>query len=809
MPEVRKKYPFDKIEPKWRRYWAEHKTFAAREDSSKKKLYVLDMFPYPSGAGLHVGHPEGYTATDIYCRFQRMRGFNVLHPMGWDAFGLPAEQYAIKTGTHPAVTTKENVDTFRRQIQMLGFSYDWDREVDTTDPDYFKWTQWIFLQLYKTGLAYEAEIPVWWCEGCKSVLANEEVNADGTCKEKGHNDVYRRPLRQWILKITAYADRLLEDLKLVDWPVSIKEMQRNWIGRSEGAEVDFKTENGETIRVFTTRPDTLFGATYMVLAPEHPLVDKVTTPAQRTAVEAYRAEAARKSELERAALEKDKTGVFTGGYAINPVNNEKIPIWVADYVMMGYGTGAIMAVPAHDTRDLEFAHRFKLPVRVVVQPPSGEAEGFVGDGISVNSGLITGLPTPEAKKKIAAWLEEKRLGKATVNYKLRDWLFSRQRYWGEPIPIVHCEKHGTVPVPESELPLRLPEMKDYTPTGNAEPPLAKATDWVNTKCPQCGGPAKRETNTMPQWAGSCWYYLRYIDPKNDRAFVAKDKEKYWMPVDLYVGGAEHAVLHLLYSRFWHKVLFDLGHVSTPEPFMKLVNQGMILGEDGQKMSKARGNVINPDDVVHEYGADTLRVFEMFMGPLDMVKPWSTRSAEGVYRFLGRAWRLFCDEDGKLIVDESEPDTRLVNALHQTIKKVGDDTETLNFNTAIAQMMIFVNEVTAQEARPRRLLEPFALVLAPYAPHLAEELWEKLGHKQTLAYEPSPKYDAASLKEDTVTIVLQVNGKLRDRIEVPVQSSREELERLARENARVKIQIAGKAVQKVVVVPGKLVNIVAV
>ncbi|HUK83763.1 MAG TPA: leucine--tRNA ligase [Verrucomicrobiae bacterium] len=809
MPEVRKKYPFNKIEPKWQRYWAEHKTFAAREDSSKKKLYVLDMFPYPSGAGLHVGHPEGYTATDIYCRFQRMRGFNVLHPMGWDAFGLPAEQYAIKTGTHPAVTTKENVDTFRRQIQMLGFSYDWDREVDTTDPNYFKWTQWIFLQLYNKGLAYEAEIPVWWCDGCRSVLANEEVNADGTCREKGHKDVYRRPLRQWILKITAYAERLLDDLELVDWPESIKEMQRNWIGRSEGAEVDFKTEIGETIRVFTTRPDTLFGATYMVLAPEHSLVDKVTTPELRKAVEAYRAEAARKSELERAALEKEKTGVFTGGYAINPVNNEKIPIWVADYVMMGYGTGAIMAVPAHDTRDLEFARKFNLPVRVVVQPPAGtEPEGFVGDGVSVNSCIINGLATPEAKKRITTWLEEKRLGKATVNYKLRDWLFSRQRYWGEPIPIVHCEKHGTVPVPESELPLRLPEMKDYTPTGSAEPPLAKATDWVNTKCPQCGGPAKRETNTMPQWAGSCWYYLRYIDPTNDRASVARDKEKYWMPVDLYVGGAEHAVLHLLYSRFWHKVLFDLGHVSTPEPFMRLVNQGMILGEDSQKMSKSRGNVIPVDVPVKEFGAETLRVFEMFMGPLDMVKPWSTRGAEGVYRFLGRVWRLFCDEDGKLIVDDSEPDTKLLKVLHQTIKKVGNDTESLNFNTAIAQMMIFVNEVTAQDARPRKLLEPFVLVLAPYAPHLAEELWEKLGHKQSLAYEPWPKHDNELLKEETVTIVLQVNGKLRDRVDAAADASQAELENLALANDRVKQSLAGKQIKKVIVVPGKLVNIVA-
>ena len=810
MPELRKKYPFDKIEPKWQRYWAEHKTFAAHEDTAKKKLYVLDMFPYPSGAGLHVGHPEGYTATDIYCRFQRMRGFNVLHPMGWDAFGLPAEQYAIDTGTHPSATTKNNVNNFRRQIQMLGFSYDWDREVDTTDPEYFKWTQWIFLQLFKKGLAYESEVPVWWCEGCKAVLANEEVNADGTCDRKGHKNVYRRPLRQWILRITKYAERLLKDLELVNWPDSIKEQQRNWIGRSEGASVQFKVHGSElTIDIFTTRPDTLFGATYMVLSPEHPLVDKVTAPEQRPAVDAYRTQAARKSELERTALEKEKTGVFTVGYAINPVNNEKIPIWVADYVMMGYGTGAIMAVPAHDTRDFEFAKKFGLEIRVVVQPPEGvDPHGFTGDGVSVNSGLITGLPTSEAKKKITTWLEEKGLGKAMVQYKLRDWLFSRQRYWGEPIPIVHCDKHGAVALPESDLPLKLPEMKDYTPTGNAEPPLAKATDWVNTKCPQCDGPAKRETNTMPQWAGSCWYYLRYIDPKNDSAFVAKDKEQYWMPVDLYIGGAEHAVLHLLYSRFWHKVLFDLGHVSTPEPFMRLINQGMILGEDGRKMSKSWGNVINPDDVVRDCGADSLRMYEMFMGPLDATKPWSTQGLEGVYRFLGRVWRLFCDEDGKLLVDDSAPAAPLLKALHQTIKKVGEDTDTLAFNTAISQMMIFVNEVTAQEKRPRSLLEPFVLILAPYAPHLAEELWEKLGHKQSLAYETWPQYDVSLLKEDTVTIVLQVNGKLRDRADAPAQSSAADLERLALANDRVKEHLAGKQVKRVIVVPGKLVNVVA-
>jgi leucyl-tRNA synthetase len=826
MPEIRKKYPFDKIEPKWQRHWLEQKTFRATENPAKKKLYVLDMFPYPSGAGLHVGHPEGYTATDIFCRFQRMRGHNVLHPMGWDAFGLPAEQYAIETGTHPAKTTAKNIETFRRQIQMLGFSYDWEREIETTDPNYYKWTQWIFLQLYKKGLAYEAEVPVWWCDGCKAVLANEEIRADGSCERAGHADVYRRPLRQWILKITAYAERLLNDLELVDWPESIKEMQRNWIGKSEGANVDFKIQDSEDrITVFTTRPDTLFGATYMVLAPEHPLVDKVTTPEQRRAVEKYRDDAAKKSELERTALEKEKTGVFTGGYAINPVNDKKIPIWIADYVLMGYGTGAIMAVPAHDDRDFEFAKKFGLPIievvrrsewysrqsvgDVAIENRSYEAkEAFTGDGININSGIITGLPTPEAKKKITAWLEERGLGKFAVNYKLRDWLFSRQRYWGEPIPIVHCENCGTVAVPEEQLPLMLPEMRDYTPTGSAEPPLAKAEDWVNTKCPNCSAPAKRETNTMPQWAGSCWYYLRYLDPKNSENFCAQDKEKYWMPVDLYVGGAEHAVLHLLYARFWHKVLYDLGHVSTPEPFMKLVNQGMILGEDGQKMSKSRGNVINPDDVVREFGADTFRMYEMFMGPLEAVKPWSTQGLEGVYRFLGRVWRLFCNEDGNLVVDDTEPDAKLVRSLHQTIKKVTEDTEKLAFNTAISAMMIFVNDVTAQDARPRKLLEPFVLILSPYAPHLAEELWEKLGHKQSLAYESWPKYDEALLKQETVTVILQVNGKLRDRIDVPADISKEELEKRALENARVKEFVAGKQIKKIVVVPGKLVNIAA-
>jgi leucyl-tRNA synthetase len=794
------------------------------------------MFPYPSGAGLHVGHPEGYTATDILARYKRMRGFNVLHPMGWDAFGLPAEQYAIDTGTHPAVKTQENINTFRRQIQLLGFSYDWDRELDTTDPEYYRWTQWIFLQLYNKGLAYQAEVPVWWCDGCKAVLANEEVKNDGTCERKGHPNVVRRPLRQWLLRITAYAERLLKDLELVEWPASTKEQQINWIGRSEGATVKFAVHGSQfSVEVFTTRPDTLFGATYMVLAPEHPLVEKITAAEQRLAVEKYRAEAARKSELERTALEKEKTGVFTGSYAINPVNEEKIPIWIADYVMMGYGTGAIMAVPAHDTRDLEFARKFGLAVRVVVNPTDPtDPIGFVGDGVSVNSGLITGLPTPEAKRKITAWLEERGLGKATVNYKLRDWLFSRQRYWGEPIPIVHCAKCGTVPVPESELPLRLPELKDYSPTGNAEPPLAKATDWVNTNCPKCRGAAQRETNTMPQWAGSCWYYLRYIDPKNPAAIVAKEKERYWQPVDLYVGGAEHAVLHLLYSRFWHKVLFDLGHVSTPEPFRKLIHQGMILGEDNAKMSKSRGNVINPDEVVAEYGADAFRLYEMFMGPLEMVKPWSTQGVKGVYGFLGRVWRLFVDEQSdRQYQDEVTAGTRRpedlsclkvagsiqniaptaeqLKLLHGTIKKVTQDLDAMAFNVGIAHMMEFVNDTMklAQAGQPlsKSVLEQFVLVLSPFAPHLAEELWRLLGHASTLAYEPWPAWNETHLVEDTIEIVVQVNGKVRDRVSVPAAADEETVKAQALASEKVKTAMAGKPPKKVIVIPKKLVNVV--
>ncbi len=810
-----KAYPFDEIEKKWQAYWLTHKTFRSPDPDEcspqKPKYYVLDMFPYPSGSGLHVGHPEGYTATDIIARYKRMRGFNVLHPMGWDAFGLPAEQYAIETGTHPSITTKKNVETFRRQIQMLGFSYDWDREVDTTDPDYFKWTQWIFLQLYKKGLAYEAEIPVWWCEGCKAVLANEEVRSDGTCDRKGHKDVFRRPLRQWVLKITAYAERLLEDLKYVDWSEAIKEMQRNWIGRSEGAEVQFKiADSNLEVKVFTTRPDTLFGATYMVLAPEHPLVEKITSPQCRAQVEKYRQESSRKSELERAQLEKDKTGAFTGAYAINPVNDSKIPVWIADYVMMGYGTGAIMAVPAHDTRDFEFATRFNLPVIQVVQPddPDTEWRGFVGEGTSVNSTgpdvSITGLPTAEAKKKITDWLAAKGLGKASVQYKLRDWLFSRQRYWGEPIPLIHCAQCGIVPVPENELPLRLPEMTDYTPTGSAEPPLAKVRDWVQCKCPKCGAVANRETNTMPQWAGSCWYYLRYIDPKNPDAVVDKKKEQYWMPVDLYVGGAEHAVLHLLYSRFWHKVLFDLGFVSTPEPFRKLVNQGMILGEDNQKMSKSRGNVINPDDVVRQYGADSFRLYEMFMGPLEMTKPWATSGVEGVYRFLGKVWRLFMDKDGNLhpnIQSRASSQTEL-RALHQAIRKVTEDLESLRFNTSISALMIFVNEISAHPDHSREVLEKFLLLLSVFAPHLSEELWQKMGHSGSLAYEPWPEYDDQYLAQSEYEMAILVAGKVRAKMMVSAELGQEEIRKKVLEQPRVREIVGEKKIIKMIVVPGR-------
>ena len=805
------KYPFESIEKKWQKRWEEGKTFAAKEDPSipkEKRRYVLDMFPYPSGAGLHVGHPEGYTATDIYCRFLRMNGYNVLHPMGFDAFGLPAENYAIQTGTHPEVTTMANVERFRTQIKSLGFSYDWDREVSTCLPDYYKWTQWIFLQLFNLGLAYETEMPINWCPSCKTGLANEEVK-DGLC-DRCHTKVTRKRIRQWVLKITAYADRLLEGLDTLDWPEPIKIQQRNWIGRSEGASVHFDlVGHKEKLEIYTTRPDTLFGATYMVLSPEHPFVERITTPGQKAAVDAYVEAAARKSDLERTDLAKDKTGVFTGAYAINPVNSAKIPVWISDYVLISYGTGAIMAVPAHDERDWDFAKVFGLPIIQVVAA-AGEAGPFdrepaectAADGFAVNSGAFTGLPTPEAIKRITAWLEERGIGKKAVNYKLRDWLFSRQRYWGEPIPVVHCEKCGIVPLDEKDLPLLLPDVKSYTPTGTGESPLANIPEWVNTTCPRCGGPAKRETNTMPQWAGSCWYYLRFLDPKNDKAFVDPKIEHYWMPVDLYVGGAEHAVLHLLYSRFWHKVLYDAGVVSTDEPFQRLVNQGMILGEDNQKMSKSRGNVVNPDDIVAEFGADTMRVYEMFMGPLQVSKPWSTAGLVGVSRFLERAWAT----SEKPISDEA-PSAELLKLLHKTVKKVTMDTDTLNFNTAISQMMIYLNDVSKLDQVPRSLWEPFVLMVAPYAPHLGEEMWERLGHKGSLARAAWPLYDEALTLDEQKEVVVQVNGKIRERLMVAAGTDEASLKAAALALPKVIEWVGGKEVAKVIVVKDKLVNIV--
>ncbi|HYH63771.1 MAG TPA: leucine--tRNA ligase [Urbifossiella sp.] len=864
------------IERRWQQYWLTNKTFRTPDPgepaaAGKPKYYVLDMFPYPSGAGLHVGHPEGYTATDILSRFKRMRGFHVLHPMGWDAYGLPAEQYAVEKNVHPRITTQQNIATFRRQIQSLGFSYDWDREVDTTDPTYFRWTQWIFLLLYDTWydasagkgrpiaelpiprnveltgaegvrlyrdqhrLAYQAEVPVNWCPALGTVLANEEV-IDGKSERGGH-PVERRPLRQWLMRITAYAERLIDDLAGLDWSESIKQMQRNWIGRSEGAEVHFAlADTSATITVFTTRPDTLFGATYMVLSPEHALVSRITTPEQAAAVKAYQDAAARKSDFERTELAKTKTGVFTGAYAVNPVNDERIPIWIADYVLAGYGTGAIMAVPGHDERDYEFAKQFELPIRPVVMPSSewldancppnwtqlkGSFEpeyrknctlfpAFSGEGTALNSGFLTGLPTAEAKQRITAWLEERGLGSRRVNYKLRDWLFSRQRYWGEPFPILHGPDGERVALPTHELPLVPPDLADFKPTGTPEGPLSKATDWVNVV--RDGVAYKRETNTMPQWAGSCWYFLRYIDPQNTEALADPEKLKYWLPVDLYVGGAEHAVLHLLYSRFWHKVLFDRGYVPCAEPFQRLVNQGMILGENGEKMSKARGNVINPDDVVLEYGADSLRLYEMFMGPLEAVKPWNTKSIEGVYRFLSRAWRLIVDDAAEGLalnasVSDGVPDKATLRVLHRTIQKVTEDTDGLRFNTAIAAMMEFVNHVNKLEARPRAVLEPFVLLMAPYAPHAAEELWRALGRGPTLAYEPWPEFDPALTKADEIEVPVQVNGKLKARLKVPAEVSDAELETTALADPTVQAAIAGKTVKLVKVVPRKLVNVV--
>jgi leucyl-tRNA synthetase len=900
MSERRKPYPFDRFESKWQRLWDERQIFHAPNpgdkdfDPAKAKFYILDMFPYPSGAGLHVGHPEGYTATDIIARYKRMRSFNVLHPMGWDAFGLPAEQYAIRTGQHPAMTTRENVAKFKSQLKRIGFSYDWQREVNTTDPRYYKWTQWIFLQIYNSWfnpeankaepiatyrgddpdsvrLAYVAEVPVNWCPELGTVLANEEV-IDGKSEVGGH-PVVRRPMRQWMLRITAYAERLINELDGLDWPEGIKLLQRNWIGRSEGAEIRFAIlDTGSSMRdtsdpsriqhpksnitVFTTRPDTLYGATYMVLAPEHSLVDLIVTEEQWPAVREYRERTARKSELERTDLAKDKTGVFTGAFAINPANNEKIPIWIADYVLLGYGTGAIMAVPAHDERDLEFARKFDLPIRQVVQPLGGEdAIGFIGDGVAINSPVIDGLPSREAIRKITAWLEEHGQGKRAINYKLRDWLFSRQRYWGEPFPIV-WENGKHRPLDESELPVVPPPLEDYKPTGTGEPPLAKAKDWI-----RYSDKATRETNVMPQWAGSCWYYLRFCDPQNDDRFVGEEAERYWMGgendearmvraglalndegmtkpesehssfvirhssfprapggVDLYIGGTEHAVLHLLYARFWHKVLFDLGHLSKPEPFQRLVNQGIILAEDGRKMSKRWGNVIDPDDVIDQYGADAFRCYEMFMGPLEQMKPWSMRGVEGVSRFLARVWRLMMDENQagewglSARMQEVAPDKSQLKLVHATIKKVTEDIESLSFNTAISQMMVFVNAFTNVEKIPVTAMRTLLVLLNPFAPHLTSELWETLGAKfpnevPDIAQQTWPDYDEALLIEDEVEIVVQINGKMRARLKVATDANEETLKTAALAVPKIAGSIAGREIRKVVIVPNKLVNIV--
>ncbi len=874
MSERRKPYPFDILEPKWQARWEESRPFHAPNpgepgfDPARPKFYVLDMFPYPSGSGLHVGHPEGYTATDIVARYKRLRGFNVLHPMGWDAFGLPAEQYAIRTGQHPEITTRQNIAHFKKQLKRIGFSYDWEREISTAEPDFYRWTQWIFLQIYHSWfnpetrraepiatykgdnpdsvrLAYVAEVPVNWCPELGTVLANEEV-IDGK-SEVGGFPVVRRPMRQWMLRITAFAERLIDELEPLEWPEGIKLLQRNWIGKSEGAEVQFPVaERNEVITVFTTRPDTLYGATYMVLAPENPLVDHLTTNEQQAAVRDYKAAVSAKSDLERTDLAKDKSGVFIGAHAINPASGERIPIWIADYVLMGYGTGAIMAVPAHDERDLEFARKFGLPILDVVQPPGGEKPtGFTGDGVAINSPLIDGLATAEAKARIIGWLEEEGRGRRTTNYKLRDWLFSRQRYWGEPFPIVWEEgKHRAID--EGELPLVPPPLDDFKPTGTGEPPLARARDWV-----RYSEVATRELNTMPQWAGSCWYYLRFCDPGNSQRFVGEQAERYWMGVgagespvgpgappansphaadtaaparssggvDLYVGGTEHAVLHLLYARFWHKVLFDLGHLTTNEPFQRLVNQGIILGEDGRKMSKRWGNVIDPLDVIAEYGADAFRCYEMFMGPLEQMKPWSMTGVEGVSRFLARVWRLAMEENqaGEWMlsgaVQEVEPTRAQLKVIHATIKKVGEDIEALSFNTAIAQMMIFVNAFTTVEAVPLAALRTLLVLLNPFAPHLTSELWETLGSRfpispNEVTRQPWPEYRAEFLVEDEVEIVIQVNGKVRDRVTVPIIATGADLEEIARANPRVQEFTASLTIRKVVVIPKKLVNVVA-
>lgn len=796
-----------KMEPKWQQYWSEHNTFKTTEDKNKENFYALDMFPYPSGAGLHVGHPEGYTATDILSRMKRMQGKNVLHPIGWDAFGLPAEQYAIDTGNDPEEFTALNIANFTRQIKSLGFSYDWDREINTTDPEYYKWTQWIFEKLYENGLAYEAEIAVNWCPALGTVLANEEV-IDGK-SERGGFPVFRKPMRQWMLKITAYADRLLDDLDLVDWPENIKDMQRNWIGRSEGAEVTFKIKDSdETFNVFTTRPDTLFGATYTVFAPEHELIEKITTPEQKEAVEAYKKQVELKSELERTDLAKDKTGVFTGAYAINPINGEEVPIWIADYVLIQYGTGAIMAVPAHDERDFEFAQQFGLNIRPVLEGGDVTKEAFTGDGPHINSDFLNGLAKAEAITAAIDWLEKEGIGSRKITYRLRDWLFSRQRYWGEPIPVIHWEDGETTLVPEEELPLLLPKATEIKPSGTGESPLANLHDWVNVT-DENGRKGRRETNTMPQWAGSSWYFLRYIDPKNSEAIADKEKLAEWLPVDVYIGGAEHAVLHLLYARFWHKFLYDIGVVPTKEPFQKLFNQGMILGENNEKMSKSRGNVVNPDEVVEKYGADTLRLYEMFMGPLEASIAWNENGLEGARKFLDRIWRLLVTEEGTLAEKvTTDANANLEKAYHHMVKTVRNHYENLRFNTGISQLMIFINEAYKQDTIPKQYVEGFVQLLSPIAPHLAEELWEILGHTETISYVAWPTYDETKLVEDEVEIVLQVNGKVKSKITVAKSLGKEELEKIAQEDNKMKENLEGKTIRKVIVVPGKLVNIVA-
>ncbi|PTI89593.1 leucine--tRNA ligase [Mammaliicoccus vitulinus] len=791
-------YNHQEIEKKWQGFWEENKTFKADDNVGQKKFYALDMFPYPSGSGLHVGHPEGYTATDIVSRYKRMQGYNVLHPMGWDAFGLPAEQYAIDTGNDPKEFTAKNIATFKRQIQELGFSYDWDREVNTTDPEYYKWTQWIFIQLYNKGLAYVDEVAVNWCPALGTVLSNEEI-VDGVSERGGH-PVVRKPMRQWVLKITEYADRLLEDLEDVDWPESIKDMQRNWIGRSEGAELTFNIDDTDlSFDVFTTRPDTIYGATFAVLSPEHPLVDQITSEDEKEIVEAYKLSASRKSDLERTDLAKDKSGVFTGAFTTNPFTGKKMPIWIADYVLISYGTGAVMAVPAHDERDAEFAVKFNLDIITV----------YNEDGKMIDSDVLNGLTKEEAVPKAIELLEEKGIGQKKVSYKLRDWLFSRQRYWGEPIPVIHWEDGTMTTVPEEELPLLLPETDQVKPSGTGESPLANIDEFINVVDPKTGMKGRRETNTMPQWAGSCWYYLRYIDPHNDEQLADPEKLKHWLPVDLYIGGVEHAVLHLLYSRFWHKVLYDIGVVPTKEPFQKLYNQGMILGEGNEKMSKSKGNVVNPDDIVRSHGADTLRLYEMFMGPLDAAIAWSENGLDGSRRFLDRIWRLLVSEDGNItskVVEEATPE--LDKVYNQTVKKVTEDFDTLNFNTAISQMMVFINDCYKQDHINKSYVEGFLKMLSPIAPHISEELWQKLGHADTVTYEEWPVFDEALLVDNEVEIVIQVNGKLKDKVKISKDLTKDEMEAVALDNDKIKEAIEGKTIRKVIAVPQKLVNIVA-